>query len=93
MTQWFDLGLELTIDGNRFHGNPAKFGIARPFMRYSEGTLSSLGRFHFTEWLHLNIKGGWGFYRNFEFYEGKDKQQSFDMKKTGYLSTQFIIGF
>jgi len=92
MTDWLDLGLELSVDGNRFHGNPAKFGTPKPYMRYSEGTLSSLARFHFSEWLHLNVQGGWGFYRNFEFYENRDKLNSFDMKKVGYFRTEVIIG-
>ncbi|MCZ6693504.1 MAG: DUF6268 family outer membrane beta-barrel protein [Bacteroidetes bacterium] len=92
MTEWLDLGLEFSVDGSRFHGSPAKFGVKRPFMRYSEGTLSALTQFHFAEWIHLNVLGGWGFYRNFEFYEGRDKQESFDMKMTGYFGTQFIIG-
>lgn len=92
MTKWIDLGLELSVDGNRFHGSPSKFGTDRPFMRYSEGNLSLLARLHFMKWIHLNVSGGWGFYRNFEFYEGRDKMESFDMKKVGYFRTQFIIG-
>ena len=93
ITNWFDIGGEFTVDGNRFHGSPAKFGISRPFMRYSEGTLSALGRLHFTDWLHLNMKAGWGFYRNFEFYSGKEKEQSFDLKRVPYLGGQVILGF
>ncbi|MEP1095453.1 MAG: DUF6268 family outer membrane beta-barrel protein [Cyclobacteriaceae bacterium] len=92
MTNWFDLGMELAVDGNRFHGSPTKFGNARPFMRYSEGTLSALSRFHFAEWLHLNIYTGWGFFRNFEFYEGNDQVRSFDLKKVSYFSTQVVFG-
>lgn len=92
MNSWFDLGVELAVDGNRFHGSPTKFGNAKPFMRYSEGTLSTLSRFHFKEWLHLNVYAGWGFFRNFEFYEGNNKEQSFDLKKVGYFSTQIVFG-
>ncbi len=93
MTSWYDLGVELAIDGNRFHGSPSKFETSRPFLRYSEGTLSALSRFHFTEWLHLNVSTGWGFFRNFEFFEGNDQVQSFDLKKVSYFSSQLVLGF
>jgi hypothetical protein len=88
-----DLGLSLKVDGNRYHGDPNKFGVNNPLMKYSEGTLSPMVQFHFTKWLHMNIEGGFAFYRNFEFFDGDDEVQSLDLKQTGYLKTGLVLGF
>ena len=87
-----DLGLSLKVDGNRYHGDPDKFGVDNPLMRYSEGTISPSVQIHFLRWLHLNVEGGFAFYRNFEFFDGDEKAQSLDLKQTGYLRTFLVLG-
>jgi hypothetical protein len=88
-----DLGLALKVDGNRYHGNPDKFGVDNPLMKYSEGTISPSVQIHLLKWIHLNVEGGFAFYRKFEFFNGDEKAQSLDLKKTGYLRTGLVIGF
>jgi hypothetical protein len=87
-----DLGMSLKVDGNRYHGNPDKFGVDNPLMIYSEGTISPMVQIHFLKWLHLNLEGGFAFYRNFEFFDGDEKAQSLDLKQTGYLRTGLVLG-
>ena len=92
LTPKFDLGLALKVDGNRYHGNPEKFGVENPLMKYSEGTLSPILQFHFSQWLHWNIEGGFAFFRNFEFFDDKTKVQSLDLENTFYIRTQLMLG-
>jgi len=87
-----DLGLSLKVEGNRYHGNPDKYGVDNPLMKYSEGTISPMMQINFTQWLHLNIEGGFAFYRNFEFFDGDTRAQSFDLKQTGYFRTRVVLG-
>ncbi len=93
-----DLGLSFNVGGNRYHGNPNKFTdeagnpIRNPQMEYSEGTISPTATFHFLEWLHLEVEGGYAFYRNFEFLDGDDSKASFDLERSGYLRAGLILG-
>ncbi len=88
----FDLGLSCKMIGDRYHGDPDKFGIDNPQMEYSEGTVSPMIRINFKKWMHLNMEGGLAFARNFEFLDGNDKLQTFDLKPAGYFRTSFILG-
>ncbi len=87
-----DLGLSLMMTGDRYHGDPDKYGIDNPQLEYSEGTVSPMVQIHFTKWMHLNLEGGFAFARNFEFLDGNDKILSYDLKPTGYFRTGFVLG-
>lgn len=87
-----DLGVSLKVDGNRYHGDPDRYGVDNPLMKYSEGTVSPLIQLHLTKWFHLNVEGGFAFYRNFEFFNGDEKVQSNDLKQTWYLRAGLVIG-
>jgi len=88
-----DLGLAFKVKGDRYHGDPDLFKPTKnPQMEYSEGTLSPFVRLHFTQWLHLNIEGGFAAYRNFEFLDGDKKAESYDLKQTGYLRAGLVLG-
>jgi len=88
-----DLGFAFKVKGDRYHGDPDLFNPTKnPQMEYSEGTLSPFVRLHFTQWLHLNIEGGFAAYRNFEFLDGDKKAESYDLKQTGYLRAGLVLG-
>ena len=87
-----DLGLSLKIGGNRYHGDPRRFDVNNPQMEYSEGTISPIAYLHILEWLHLNMEGGFAFYRNFEFLDGDDEKASYDLEQTGYLRAALVLG-
>lgn len=86
------IGLSLKITGNRYHGNPGKYDVDNPQLKYSEGTISPTAQIHFTEWMHLNVEGGYAFYRNFEFMDGDETAASLDMNRTGYVRAQLVLG-
>ncbi|MEE9572575.1 MAG: DUF6268 family outer membrane beta-barrel protein [Candidatus Neomarinimicrobiota bacterium] len=87
-----DLGLSLMIDGNRYHGDPDKFDVESPFLQYSEGTISPMVNIHLSKLIHLNVEGGYAFYRNFAFFDDDDEVQSLDLKRTGYLRARLVLG-
>ena len=92
LTRRFDLGFSLKVLGNRYHGDPGRFNVDNPQLEYSEGTVSPMVSIHVSKWAHLNIEGGYAFYRNFEFLDGDTSAASYDLKRTGYLRTQLILG-
>jgi hypothetical protein len=93
-----DLGLSFRVGGNRYHGNSNKYSdeqgnpIKNPQMEYSEGTISPIAKIHFLEWLHLNVEGGYAFYRNFEFLDGDNVKSSLDLERSGYLRATLVLG-
>jgi len=87
-----DLGLAVKVRGDRYHGSPLKYGVTNPQLEYSEATVSPSVQFHFSEWIHVHIESGVTFYRNFEFLDGNNSAASYDMKSTGYLRTELVLG-
>ena len=87
-----DIGISASINGNRYHGDPDKFTADNPQMKYSLGTIGPKAQIHITKWLHLNLEGGYALFRNFEFWDGPDKAQSFDMERNYYLRTSMVFG-
>lgn len=87
-----DLGLSLRVDGTQYHGDPAKYGVANPRLKYSEGVISPSVQIHWAPWLHTSVEGGYAFYRNFEFFDGDQRTQSLDLRQTGYLRTSLVLG-
>jgi hypothetical protein len=87
-----DLGMAVRVRGDRYHGDPGKYGVNNPQMEYSEATLSPSVRIHFSEWVHLNVEGGFAFYRNFEFLDGDRTASSYDLEPSGYFRAEFVLG-
>ncbi len=87
-----DLGLSLTVKGNRYHGDPDIYGVDNPQMEYSEGTVSPRVQLHLFEWLHVSVEGGFALYRNFEFLDGDHTEASYDLEQTRYLRTGLVLG-
>jgi hypothetical protein len=87
-----DLGVSLTVKGNRYHGDPDIYDVDNPQMEYSEGTVSPRVQLHLLRWLHLSVEGGFALYRNFEFLDGDDSEASYDLEETGYLRAGLVLG-
>jgi len=87
-----DLGLLYQIDGNRYHGDPDKYGVDNPQMAYTIGTIGPTAQIHLTKWFHLYVEGGYTFLRNFEFRDGDDEKRSLDTDQTVYLRTGILFG-
>lgn len=88
-----DMGLSFTITGNRYHGDPDIYLADNPQMEYSEGTLSPRISYHIVpQWLHLNLEGGYAFYRNFEFMDGDQTVESYDLDPVAYFRMSLVLG-
>jgi hypothetical protein len=61
-------------------------------MKYSVGTVGPVATIHFTEWLHLNLEGGYTVYRNFSFWDGATEAANYDMENTYYIRATTVIG-
>ncbi len=61
-------------------------------MKYSLATVGPKVQIHFTEWLHLNLEGGYTIFRNFSFFDGPNEAQNYDMENTFYLRASTVIG-
>ena len=89
---FIDVGLLASIGGNRYHGDPDIHGVDNPQMKYSLATVGPKVQIHFTEWLHLNLEGGYTIFRNFSFFDGPNEAQNYDMENTFYLRASTVIG-
>jgi hypothetical protein len=88
-----DMGLSFSITGNRYHGDPDIHGVENPQMEYSEGTLSPRISYHILpQLLHLNLEGGYAFYRNFEFLDGDQTIDSYDLDPVAYFRMSLVLG-
>jgi hypothetical protein len=92
LLSFIDVGLLASIDGNRYHGDPDKFGVDNPQMKISLATVGPNVQIHFTEWLHLNLEGGYTIIRNFSFWDGPTEDSNYDMENTFYLRASTVIG-
>jgi hypothetical protein len=57
-SQNLELGLAARIAGNQYHGDPARYSVPNPQMRYSVGTVGPSIKFHLSKGLHLTVDGG-----------------------------------
>lgn len=87
-----DLLLIMRFMGDRHHGNPDKFSVKNPQMEYSEGTISPAMQVHLTDWLHVKLEAGYAFYRNFEFLDGDETAESYDLEPTFYYRANLVFG-
>ena len=89
---FIDVGLLASIGGNRYHGDPDKFGVDNPQMKYSLATVGPKVQIHFSKWLHLNLESGYTIFRNFSFWDGPTEASNFDMENTFYFRASTVIG-
>ena len=88
----FDVGVFGEIGGNQYHGDPDKFGVNNPLLKYSVVSAGPMARVHFTKWAHLTMKGGYTFLRRFEFFDGSDEAETFNLKQSWYVQGGLVFG-
>ena len=86
------IGLVLNVDGQDYHGDPDIYGVSDPRLRYSVTTLGPATRYRLANRLQLNIDFGFGVFHRFEFYDGDDEQNSFNMKPSVFFRAGFMFG-
>jgi hypothetical protein len=88
----FDLGIDMTLQGSSYHGDPDKYDTENPQLRYSVAKGGPNVTFNISPWLHLKCTGGFTFLRRLEFYDGSTEAGTFDIKQSGFLSFNLIVG-
>jgi hypothetical protein len=86
-----ELGLAARVSGNQYHGDPDRYGVTDPQMRYSAGTVGPSIKLHASKSVSLTIDGGVTVRRRFEFFDGDEKAQSLDLKNTGFVKAGLQI--
>lgn len=86
------LGLSLKVEGNEYHGDPKIYGVEDPRMKYSTVMLSPTVKYYFTKSLQFNISGGYIGLHRFEFYDGDDKKETYDLKPSSFVRLEISYG-
>ena len=68
------------MDGYDYHGDPDIYGVTDPRLLYSVTTLGPATRYRLADQVHLNVDFGFSGFHRFEFYDGDDEQNSFNLK-------------
>ncbi|MFC1586538.1 DUF6268 family outer membrane beta-barrel protein [Fibrobacterota bacterium] len=87
-----DVGALFAIGSARYHGDPDKFGVGNPQIEITEGTVSQLTRIHLTNWVHMDLEGGYAAYRKVQFLDGNDKHDSYRLEPSAYARTRLVLG-
>jgi hypothetical protein len=88
----YDLGMDFTLEGSSYHGDPNKYGAENPQLRYSVAKGGPSITFNLFPWFHLRCAGGFTFLRRLEFYDGSTEAGTFDIKQSGFLSFDLLVG-
>lgn len=73
-------------------GDPDLFGVNDPELRYSILTFGPTARYRFADWFNLQVEGGIIGLHRFEFFDGNDEVDSFNLKSSGYFRFSFNFG-
>lgn len=91
-SQKVELGLAARLQGNQYHGDPGRYGVGNPQMRYSVGTVGPSAKLHLSGGVHLTMDAGMTFLRRFEFFDGDQEQTSLDLKNSGFIRAGIQFG-
>jgi len=72
------LRASVNVSGNSFHGDPNRYNVKNPQLNYSSVTGELGVRWYILRWLHLSLRGGWTFYRRYEFSDGRRSYAKYD---------------
>jgi len=86
------LGFSFLIKGNQYHGAESKYDANNPQLNYSVGNIVPSLRLVLSEKLNLDISTGITLFRRLEFFDGKDKVQSFNMKSSAIIRLGLSYG-
>lgn len=87
-----ELGLTAKVSGNQYHGDPARYAGADPKMSYSVVTAGPSVKYQMSKSIALRVDAGATLLRRFEFYDGDVKQNSLDLKESGFIRAGIQIG-
>jgi hypothetical protein len=87
-----EFGLTARLGGGQYHGSPERYAAGNPQMRYSVATVGPSLKLHQSKGLHLIVDGGATLLRRFEFFDGDTKENSLDLKNSGFVRVGIQFG-
>ena len=91
-SQRLELGLQLSVDGNRYHGDPDIYAVNNPLVSYSVGTVGPALNYHLSEGTSVGLSAGRTFTRRFEFFDGGKDVQDVSLENSNFIKVQVQIG-
>ncbi len=92
LSEALDAGIFAEVRGNQYNGDPENLGAENPLLKYSVASAGPEVRIHLSQWTHLELKGGTTLLRRFEFYDGENKVETFNLKNTWFVQGGLKIG-
>lgn len=87
-----EIGLAARVGGDQYHGDPARYGVSNPQLRYSVGTIGPAMKLHLSSKARLTVDAGFSVLRRFEFFDGNDEVVSLDLKNAAFVKAGLQIG-
>jgi len=88
----FDLGLNLKIEGNEYHGDPDIYEVDDPRMVYSTATMNAVAKYNISKSFSFNLNFGYIGLHRFEFYDGDSKEETYDLEPSYTIRFGVQIG-
>jgi hypothetical protein len=93
ISRYLDLGLQANLEFRSHHGDPDKYGLENPQFSFIFARAGGYVQANVMSWLHLNVEGGYYFYRYLSFGNGNEEQESLFLDNAFYIKGGLIVGF
>lgn len=90
-TDWLDLGVRATFEGNRFHLGEEQAGISNAELAYSNLTVGPKLTLNFTDWTHLDLYAAAAVYRRYELFQDDESLARYELSPTVGYGARFWV--
>jgi len=91
-TDWLDLGIRASFDGNRFHLGEEKFGVPKLQLAYSNLELGPKVTFNLSDWIHFDVYAAGAVYRRYELFHDDESYAKYKLSPVMAYGARFWIG-
>jgi hypothetical protein len=91
-TNWLDVGIRSTFEGNRFHLGEKKFGAPDLELAYSTLTVGPKVTLNVTDWVHFDIYAAAAPHRRYEVFQNDESMSKTKIDSTIAYGARFWIG-
>lgn len=78
-TDWFDVGVRGTFEGNRFHLGQERFGVPGLELAYSTLTVGPKLTFSVSDWVHLDTYAAAAVYRRYQLFHHDESYAKYEL--------------
>src|SRR6478752_2707759 len=91
-TDWLDLGLRASFDGNRFHIGESRFQTPNLELAYSNLDVGPKVTFSLNDWVHLDVYAAGAVYRRYELFHDDESYANYELSAVVSYGARFWIG-